>query len=128
MKKNNAKKITFSNKGKSNTIKISLPKFIPMAQKQMDFENLLSILEKKFSRCVTHIRQIYEDRFGLIGKPVELGTTEEKLSLINEFLIKFGFSTLSPEDADIAYHEGGDEAFFLKNLVPVFSGLEKDLW
>lgn len=115
-------------KNKENGVENPAPVFVPIQIKQMDFEYFLRNTEKRFSDCVKNIREIYEDRFGLPGRSVELATTDEKLALVNEFLIKFGFPPLSPEDADIAYHDGGDEVFFQEKLEPVFAGLEPELW
>lgn len=115
-------------KNKGNGVENPTPVFVPIQIKQMDFEYFLRNMEKRFPDCVKHIREIYADRFGLSERCVELATTDEKLMLVNEFLIKFGFPPLSSMDADIAYHEGDDETFLQEKLEPIFTSLEPDLW
>lgn len=123
------KKIRFSNKKllkDDHKNQTPAPVFVPIQIKEMDFEYFLREMERKFPNSVKYIRQIYSNRFALLGD-VKLGTTEEKLALVNEFLDKFKFPLLSSKDADIAYHEGGDEVFFEEKLVPIFSDLEDQL-
>lgn len=103
------------------------PRFVPMHIKEVDFELFLCEMEIKFPTCIKHIREIYFDRFSLLG-PFKLATTEEKFLLVNEFLNKFGIPELSSLDADIAYHEGGDENFFKEKLEPIFTYLEPEIW
>jgi hypothetical protein len=95
--------------------------------KGIHFEILLHKLECKFPVCVEKIRNIYNDRFGLTGSSIELVALDEKITLLNEFFIKFGVKTISPV-GDIASIEGDQNVFLENVMIKHFSEMENEIW